>query len=109
MDMYVFMCVWVCVRMYVCMHVCMCMCEYIYIYIYIYICVCYVHMNIYVYARYMYVHTCIYTCKNSRVPGQYLVSVLIREKQHVITLRVLLTYSFRLHVFEVRNGFFLCN
>jgi len=41
---------------------------------------CYVRMNIHVYALCMYVHECIYTCKNSRVLCQYLVSVPIKER-----------------------------
>jgi hypothetical protein len=54
------------VRTYVCMYVCVCVyvCKYVLCtYEYAYVCTIY----------------CIYTCKNSHVPGQYLVSVLIKE------------------------------
>jgi len=45
-----------------------------------YVCMYYVRMNIHVYAVYMYVHTGINTRKNSRAPGQYLVSGPLRER-----------------------------
>jgi hypothetical protein len=94
MDMYVRMNVWLYVRMYICM----------YVYVYIY----YVRMNIRVYALCMYIY--VYThVRKSRVPGQHLVSGLIRKEKCVITQRVVPTCSFQLHAFEVRNGFCWCS